>query len=58
MPAPELTDKLIDDVVSGTSEQQGERSIAALERYRDDTLLAVLEAVKSSKASHGMSFSD
>ncbi|PYC27864.1 L-carnitine dehydrogenase [Pseudomonas mosselii] len=58
LPAPELTDKLIDDVVEGTSQQLGERSIAALERYRDDTLLAVLEAVKSSKASHGMAFSD
>jgi len=58
LPAPELTDKLIDDVVAGTAEQLGERSIAALERYRDDTLLAVLEAVKTSKASHGMSFSD
>ncbi|MFJ4390222.1 L-carnitine dehydrogenase [Pseudomonas soli] len=58
LPAPELTDKLIDDVVEGTSEQLGERSIAALERYRDDTLLAVLEAVKTSKAKHGMAFSD
>ncbi|MCE0913852.1 L-carnitine dehydrogenase [Pseudomonas sp. NMI760_13] len=58
LPAPELTDKLIDDVVEGTSEQLGERSIAALERYRDDTLLAVLEAVSSSKASHGMAFGD
>lgn len=58
LPAPELTDKLIDDVVEGTSEQLGERSIAALERYRDDTLLAVLEAVKTSKASHGMAFGD
>ncbi|MCG8294185.1 L-carnitine dehydrogenase [Pseudomonas entomophila] len=58
LPAPELTDKLIDDVVEGTSEQLGERSIAALERYRDDTLLAVLEAVRSSKASHGMAFGD
>ncbi|MBV4506549.1 L-carnitine dehydrogenase [Pseudomonas sp. BW13M1] len=58
LPAPELTDKLIDDVVEGTSEQLGERSIAALERYRDDTLLAVLEAVKSSKAKHGMAFGD
>ncbi|PYB86667.1 MULTISPECIES: L-carnitine dehydrogenase [Pseudomonas] len=58
LPAPELTDKLIDDVVEGTSEQLGERSIAALERYRDDTLLAVLEAVKNSKASHGMAFGD
>jgi carnitine 3-dehydrogenase len=58
LPAPELTDKLIDDVVEGTSEQLGERSIAALERYRDDTLLAVLEAVKTSKANHGMAFGD
>ena len=58
LPAPELTDKLIDDVVEGTSEQLGDRSIAALERYRDDTLLAVLEAVKTSKARHGMAFGD
>ncbi|MBI6895201.1 L-carnitine dehydrogenase [Pseudomonas putida] len=58
LPAPELTDKLIDDVVEGTSEQLGEHSIGALERYRDDTLLAVLEAVKTSKASHGMAFGD
>ncbi|QXH56940.1 L-carnitine dehydrogenase [Pseudomonas maumuensis] len=58
LPAPELTEKLIDDVVEGTAEQLGERSIAALERYRDDTLLAVLDAVKSSKASHGMAFGD
>ncbi|EJT85336.1 3-hydroxybutyryl-CoA dehydrogenase [Pseudomonas putida S11] len=35
LPAPELTDKLIDDVVEGTSEQLADRSIAALERYRD-----------------------
>ncbi|ANY90393.1 MULTISPECIES: L-carnitine dehydrogenase [Pseudomonas] len=58
LPAPELTDKLIDDVVEGTSEQLGDRSIAALERYRDDTLLAVLDAVKNSKARHGMAFGD
>ena len=32
--------------------------VAALERYRDDTLLAVLEAVKTSKAKHGMAFGD
>lgn len=51
LPAPQLTDKLIDDVVDGTSQQLGERSIAALERYRDDTLLAVLEAVKPAKHS-------
>lgn len=58
LPAPELTEQLIDNVVEGTREQLGERSIAALERYRDDTLLAVLEAVKNSKAKHGMAFGD
>lgn len=58
LPAPELTDTLIDNVVEGTSQQLGDRSIAALERYRDDTLLAVLAAVTTSKANHGMSFSD
>ena len=32
--APELTEGLIDAVVEGTAEQQGERSLDALERYR------------------------
>ncbi|WP_312932627.1 L-carnitine dehydrogenase [Pseudomonas sp.] len=58
LPAPELTEQLIDDVVDGTAQQLGERSIAALERYRDDTLLAVLDAVQTSKARHGMAFGD
>ena len=58
LPAPELTDKLIDDVVDGTSAQLGTHSISALERYRDDCLLAVLEAVKTTKAKHGMTFAE
>lgn len=58
LPAPELTEKLIDDVVAGTSAQQGERSIAQLERYRDDCLMAVLDAVKATKAKHGFAFAD
>ncbi|MGE8408388.1 MAG: L-carnitine dehydrogenase [Pseudomonas sp.] len=58
LPAPELTEQLIDAVVDGTSDQRGERSIAELERYRDDCLLAVLDAVKATKARHGMNFSD
>ncbi|WAH59235.1 L-carnitine dehydrogenase [Pseudomonas silvicola] len=58
LPAPELTAHLIDDVVRGTSEQLGHHSIAALERYRDDCLLAVLEAVRTTKAKHGMAFSE
>ncbi len=58
LPAPELTGKLIDDVVDGTTDQLGKHSISALERYRDDCLLAVMEAVKTTKARHGMSFAE
>lgn len=58
LPAPELTEALIDSVVEGTSAQQGERSIAELERYRDDCLLAVLDAVKATKAKHGFAFAE
>ncbi|MFC6572417.1 L-carnitine dehydrogenase [Pseudomonas brassicacearum] len=58
LPAPELTEKLIDDVVDGTSAQLGSHSISALERYRDDCLLAVLEAVKTTKEKHGMTFAE
>lgn len=58
LPAPALTDRLIDDVVEGTSAQQGERSIAELERYRDDCLLAVLDAIKTTKAQHGLAFGE
>ncbi|XEG72588.1 L-carnitine dehydrogenase [Pseudomonas sp. abacavir_1] len=58
LPAPELTESLIDKVVEGTSEQQGNRSIAELERYRDDCLLAVLGVIKDTKARHGFAFVD
>jgi carnitine 3-dehydrogenase len=58
LPAPELTEKLIDDVVEGTRDQLGSHSIAALERYRDDCLLAVLEAVRATKEKHGMAFTE
>ncbi|TLX53861.1 L-carnitine dehydrogenase [Stutzerimonas nosocomialis] len=56
--APELSDRLIDDVVAGTAEQQGRRSLAELERYRDDCLLAVLDALRETKARHGFAFED
>lgn len=54
LPAPPLTERLIDDVVAGTSAQLGEHSIAALERYRDDALLGVLAAVAQAKHQHGI----
>jgi carnitine 3-dehydrogenase len=56
--APELTDALIDRVVEGTAEQQGGRSIKALERYRDECITEVLDAIARVKARHGMRFED
>ena len=58
LPAPELSEKLIDDVVEGTTEQLGQHSIAALESYRDDCLLAVMEAVNATRLKHGMTIND
>ncbi|HSH41443.1 MAG TPA: L-carnitine dehydrogenase, partial [Arenicellales bacterium] len=56
--APQLTDKLIDDVVEGTAAQQGARSIKELESYRDDAIIGVLEAIREAKARHGMDARD
>jgi carnitine 3-dehydrogenase len=52
--APELTDQLIDDVVAGTKDQLGSHSIADLERYRDDCLIAVQDAIAATKRKHGL----
>lgn len=52
--AQALSDALIDRVVDGTARQQGERSIKALERYRDDCITEVIAAVARVKARHGM----
>ena len=52
--APELTDALIDKVVEGTAEQLGGKSIADLERYRDDCLMAVQAAIRETKIRHGI----
>jgi carnitine 3-dehydrogenase len=45
---------LIDRVVEGTDQQKGGRSIKQLERYRDDAILSVLEAIKGAKQRHGL----
>ena len=52
--APELTDGLIDAVVDGTKVQLGKHSIADLERYRDDCLMAVQAAINATKIKHGI----
>ncbi|MDE0163426.1 MAG: 3-hydroxyacyl-CoA dehydrogenase NAD-binding domain-containing protein [Acidimicrobiaceae bacterium] len=44
--APELTGDLIEAMAAGTDDQAGGRSIAELERQRDDCLLAVMRALR------------
>lgn len=56
--APPLAYALIDSGVEGAGQEQGQRSIAELERYRDDCLLAVLAAIKETKARHGFGFTE
>lgn len=51
--APELTDELLDRIVSGSEEQLGGRSIEDLERYRDDCLQAIQVTIAQVKARHG-----
>lgn len=52
--APELTDELLNRIVSGSEEQLGGRSIEALERYRDDCLQAIQITIAEVKARHGI----
>jgi carnitine 3-dehydrogenase len=52
--APELTHELIDRMVAGTMAQAAGRSVADLERYRDDALISVMETLAQVKARHGM----
>jgi len=44
--APELTDALIDRMVEGTREQAGSRSIAELERLRDECLIGIMRTLR------------
>jgi carnitine 3-dehydrogenase len=44
--APELTDELIDLVAAQSDDQAGDASIRDLERIRDDSLIAVLSALR------------
>ncbi len=52
--APELTDELLERIVSGSEEQLGGRSIEALERYRDDCLQSIQSTIAQVKARHGI----
>jgi carnitine 3-dehydrogenase len=44
--APELTDELVARVVAGTAEQADSRPVEELERWRDERLVAVINALK------------
>lgn len=46
--APELTDELVEAMAAGCEDQAAGRSIAELERQRDDCLLAVMRALRPS----------
>lgn len=52
--APPLSDALIERVVEGTAAQQGTHALDALERYRDDCIVSVMDAIAACKARHGI----
>lgn len=51
--APELTEELIDTVVSGTEDQFAGTTIPEMERLRDDCLIAIMEALATFKEGAG-----
>lgn len=51
--APELTDSLIDKMVTGTAEQAGNRTIEELEQLRDDCLIDIMTALSKYQAGAG-----
>ena len=51
--APELTDGLVEAMAGGCEDQAAGRSIAELERLRDDCLLAVMRALRPSGVGAG-----
>lgn len=52
--APELTQELIDKVADGTTAQAKGRSVKELERFRNDCIIEVMEAISRVKAKYGM----
>jgi carnitine 3-dehydrogenase len=50
---PELTDALIDTIASQSDDQASGRSVAELERSRDDALVALLQALRAQGAGAG-----
>src|SRR6185503_11434879 len=50
---PELTDELLDRIVSQSDDQAAGRSVRELERVRDDCLVAILQALRSASFGAG-----
>ena len=53
MDVPELTDTLLDTIVDQSDQQAAGRGVRELERMRDDNLIAVLKALKSTNTGAG-----
>ena len=53
--APDLTEQLIDRMVSGTQAQASGRSVKELERLRDDCLIAIMQALAQFNYAAGQS---
>ncbi len=51
--APKLTDALIDRMVEGTEKQAAGRSVRELERFRDDCLIRIMQAIADARAEAG-----
>jgi carnitine 3-dehydrogenase len=50
--APDLSESLIERLVAGTEAQADGRSIRELERYRDESLIAILKAIEETRKAH------
>lgn len=58
MDVPEFTDELVDLIAGQSDAQSGHLSIRALERLRDDNLVAILRALKGQEAGAGKLIAD
>lgn len=58
MEAPELTDGLVDSMASGTESQAEGRTVAELERQRDQSLLGVMRALSTTGIGAGRLISE
>ncbi|MYA37901.1 MAG: L-carnitine dehydrogenase [Gammaproteobacteria bacterium] len=58
MPAPELSDELIDRMADGANRQAEGRTVKELERLRDDCLVAIVQALKRFEVGAGRTLAE